>query len=291
MPKNSWRLLGEYLRESQLWGSIQNTLYWDQNTCMPSAGATWRGEQLSLLARTLHSRQSSERLSELIHEAKIELSKESKDNRLDPMLASQRSRNLELLAQDFSRQKSLDSDLVANIAIAKAEGYRLWQKARSENDFRCFAPALRDLIVLKKEQAKQLNEPRSCWETLAQPFEPGLSIGRVNELFEPLKLKLPKLIREVKAHESANKNQWELDQNSQKILCEKLLKEWSRDLKNTAVARSPHPFSITLGPNDFRITSRVVRGQPLSCFLATAHEWGHSLYEQGLPSETNQLFG
>ena len=56
------------------------------------------------------------------------------------------------------------------------------------------------------------------------------------------------------------------------------------------MARSPHPFSITLGPADYRITTRVVPGQPLSCFLATAHEWGHSLYEQGLPDQSHQWF-
>ena len=34
----------------------------------------------------------------------------------------------------------------------------------------------------------------------------------------------------------------------------------------------------------------MVPGQPLSCFLATAHEWGHSLYEQGLPDQSHQWF-
>jgi carboxypeptidase Taq len=34
----------------------------------------------------------------------------------------------------------------------------------------------------------------------------------------------------------------------------------------------------------------VVAGQPLSAFLATAHEWGHSLYEQGLPRRGDHWF-
>ena len=49
-------------------------------------------------------------------------------------------------------------------------------------------------------------------------------------------------------------------------------------------------FSCTLGPQDYRITTRVVAGQPFSCFLATAHEWGHSLYEQGLPHDQPHAF-
>jgi carboxypeptidase Taq len=45
-----------------------------------------------------------------------------------------------------------------------------------------------------------------------------------------------------------------------------------------------------VGPDDFRITTRVVNGQPFSAFLATAHEWGHSLYEQGLARSESQDF-
>ncbi len=55
----AWGQLGAHLRETQLLGSIQSTLYWDQNTRMPSGGAPWRGEQLTLLATQLHARQSS----------------------------------------------------------------------------------------------------------------------------------------------------------------------------------------------------------------------------------------
>ena len=55
---NAWTRLGEHLKETQLLGSIQSTLYWDQNTRMPSGGAAWRGQQLALLARQLHARQS-----------------------------------------------------------------------------------------------------------------------------------------------------------------------------------------------------------------------------------------
>jgi len=73
LSKSAWQLLGDYLKDTQLLGSIQSTLYWDQNTSMPIAGSTWRGEQLSLLAKQLHARQSSEQFEILIKEAKSEL--------------------------------------------------------------------------------------------------------------------------------------------------------------------------------------------------------------------------
>ena len=73
LSKSAWQLLGDYLKDTQLLGSIQSTLYWDQNTSMPISGSTWRGEQLSLLAKQLHARQSSEQFEILIKEAKSEL--------------------------------------------------------------------------------------------------------------------------------------------------------------------------------------------------------------------------
>ena len=38
------------------------------------------------------------------------------------------------------------------------------------------------MVDLRQEQARQLAEPRSCWETLAQPFEPDLTLARLQEL-------------------------------------------------------------------------------------------------------------
>ncbi len=257
---------------------------------MPIAGSTWRGEQLSLLAKQLHSRQSCEEFELLIKEAKSELQFLKEKDYLELQLLTDRFRNIELLEQDLKRQKSLDPKLVAELATAKSEGYMFWQAAKKNNDFKSFSPALKKLIALRKEQSIQLGEKRSCWETLAQPFEPNLTINRVKELFEPLKKKLPELIQKAANIANQKIEKWDLPISDQEKLCQILLNDWSRDPDKTVIAKSPHPFSITLGPEDFRITSRIVKGQPLSCLLATAHEWGHSLYEQGLPSQSHQWF-
>ena len=280
--QSAWHLLGDYLRETKILGSIQSTLYWDQNTAMPSAGAAWRGEQLTLLATQLHARQSSQRYADLLASARQDW--HSGDR------CSKQGRNLDLLELDLRRQQALDPALVASLATAKAEGYSRWQQARSSADFSLFAPALQTLIDLRQEQVRQLAEPRSCWETLAQPFEPDLRLSRLQELFAPLRRRLPELVAQACTRPRPRSADWDLPEQQQQMLGEELLRSWGRDPAISSLARSPHPFSITLGPADFRITTRVVSGQPLSSFLATAHEWGHSLYEQGLPDQTHQWF-
>ena len=84
MAETHWNNLGAYLKETQILGSIQNSLYWDQNTGMPKKGASWRSEQLTYIAKVLHERNSSEEFSNLIQSAENELAdiERNSDNQL-----------------------------------------------------------------------------------------------------------------------------------------------------------------------------------------------------------------
>ena len=277
--------LHHHLHQTRLLGSISSALYFDQNTVMPTAGAAWRGEQLALLATQIHERQSSSEYAQLVNAAEAELGADA---------PPKQRRNLELLRLELRRQRCLDPALVSALAKAKSRGNAVWQDARARNDFAAFAPALKELIALRLQQASQLAEAepvaRSPWEILAQPFEPDVSKARLEELFLPLKAELPALLERVVAIGSPQPSAPDLPEAVQEQLCADLLESWGYDVTRCQRSRSAHPFSCTVGPQDFRITTRVVPGQPLSAFLATAHEWGHSLYEQGLPRTDDHYF-
>jgi carboxypeptidase Taq len=278
--------LQQHLHQTRLLGSISSALYYDQNTVMPVCGAAWRGEQLALLAGQLHARQSSDAYAELVRDAEADLGCDA---------PPERRRNLELLKLELRRQRCLDPDLVAALARAQSRGNAVWQDARARNDFAAFAPALRELISLRRQQASQLADAeavlRSPWEILAQPFEPDISKTRLEYLFAPLKAELPSLLEQVKALPATPPAAaLDVPETLQEQLCSELLDSWGYNPARCHRSRSAHPFSCTVGPQDFRITTRVVPGQPLSAFLATAHEWGHSLYEQGLPRTDDHWF-
>lgn len=278
--------LQRHLHTTRLLGSISSALYYDQNTVMPAAGAPWRGEQLALLASQLHERQSSEAYADLVTAAEAEL---------ETTASPERKRNLELLRLELNRQRCLDPALVSALAMAQSRGNAIWQEARAANDFSSFAPALRELIGLRREQAGQLAaaEPvaRSPWEVLAQPFEPDIGKARLAELFAPLEAGIPALLEQAASGAfTTGPADSDLPEALQEQLCSELLDSWGYDGRRCQRSRSAHPFSCTVGPEDFRITTRVVRRQPFSAFLATAHEWGHSLYEQGLPRTGDHYF-
>ena len=284
LKDNAWNKLGAYLNETQILGSIQNTLYWDQNTVMPKKGSIWRADQLTYLAKILHERNSSQSFTDLLSAAEQEL----KDSDMsDESILNSKKRNIELLNRELSRQRNIDPTLVEHLARAKSRGYESWQQAKEKSEYKIFLPHFKELIQLRIEEAKQISDKLTPWETLAQPYEPDISKEFLFEIFNPLKEFIPSMLENIK---QVKTDTWDLDQNSQKYLCSKLLDVFGRDENLVAVAESPHPFSITLGPKDFRITTRIVKGEPFSSFLATAHEWGHSVYEQGLPSQTHQWF-
>ncbi len=286
MAETEWNKLGAYLKETQILGSIQSTLYWDQNTGMPKKGASWRSEQLTYIAKILHKRNSSEEFSDLIKGAQDEYFSSIETSASQEIIQSKK-RNIELLIKEFNRQNNLDPKLVEYLAKAKSKGYESWQEAKKKSDFKIFLPFFEELIELRIEEAKQISDKYTHWETLAQPFEPDITLKWLNNIFMPLKEIIPSLLGDLNKSE---KYCWDLSPKSQQNLCSKLLDEFGRDEDLVVVAKSPHPFSITLGPEDYRITTRVVEGAPFSSFLATAHEWGHSIYEQGLPSQSHQWF-
>ncbi len=286
---STWGRLRQHLHTTQLLGGIHSTLYFDQNTAMPAAAAGWRGEQLALLAQQLHERQTSAAYQEMLAGAEQELT---------PEAPAKQRHNLRLLKRELARQSRLDPALVGALAQAQAEGYSRWQEAKQRSNFQLFAPALEKLIALRQEQAQQLapveaqaeGSPRSPWEILAQPFEPEISKHQLAQWLLPLRELLPPLLEQARSLPAGSSEPWDLSEPQQEQLCSALLEGWGFNPERCLRARSPHPFSCTLGPDDFRITTRVVAGQPFSAFLATAHEWGHSLYEQGLPRTGEHWF-
>jgi carboxypeptidase Taq len=64
-----------------------------------------------------------------------------------------------------------------------------------------------------------------------------------------------------------------------------LLKELHFDFESGRQDLSEHPFSISFGATDVRVTTRVDEQDFASMTWSCIHEAGHALYEQGLPQE------
>ena len=108
--------LRSYLHQTRLLNSISSALYFDQNTVMPAAAASWRGDQLALLTAQSHQRQSCQEYGDLLEAAEAEATGAGQASG-----DAAHQRNLALLRLQLERNRCQDKDLVAELVRAQSQ--------------------------------------------------------------------------------------------------------------------------------------------------------------------------
>ncbi len=144
-------------------------LHWDQNTMMPPLGAPLRAEHLATLSRITHERFISARTGELIEAAAEEL------DGLPPDSVQQRivseARRL------YEKDRRVPLELAADRAKASSDGYRVWIRARAENDFAAYAPVLERNFQLARDYVACFDEYEDPYDVVLDDFVPRHAHG------------------------------------------------------------------------------------------------------------------
>lgn len=267
----------EKQKELKLWETIQSLSFWDQLTVMPPNAAGYRGEQNALLARTSH-----ELVTSAQYEDKLLAAYESVANLEDD---DPQKLQVQRIKEKFDRSKKLSSELVSSFAKAAVEGSAAWEKAKSESNPAIFLEKLDVLVKLAREKADAYGFEETPYNALIGDFEPQMSVNDFDGLFNPIKGPLIDLVQAAKSFSGSMEIEGDFPMAQQENLTQLLAQELGFGFENGAIMTSSHPFSITMGLDDFRITTRYDAGNPFPAFYATAHEIGHSLYERGLQKE------
>lgn len=268
------KLLRE-VREINLLGSVSSLLSWDQETYLPKDSVEIRAQQLELISRMSHTKQTDEKLWEKIEGAKEE------------NLSENESANLREIRRDVQRARKLPAKLVSELSNATSFSQEAWKEARKQNSFDHFKPHLKIILNLKKEMARCLaTSHQSEYDALLDIFEPEMTQNILNPLFENLKKKLIPLIQTIleKQNGGLKKLEGPFPIAEQKQLNQKLLEVIGFDLRQGRLDETTHPFCGGT-PGDVRLTTRYNESSLCDSFYSTAHEAGHGLYEQGFAPE------
>ena len=133
---------------------------------------------------------------------------------------------------------------------------------RKKKTAKSFLSKLEKLVELAREKAELYGYEESPYDALISDFDEGMKQADYDKLYNPLKLELKNILSDVKDKQSTYKLEGDFDKKAQSDLTHKLIGELGFDFNNGAIAESSHPFSITMGSNDFRITTRYLRGRP-----------------------------
>ncbi|MGH7904760.1 MAG: carboxypeptidase M32, partial [Candidatus Dormibacteraceae bacterium] len=255
-------------------------LYWDKETYLPPGGLGSRVDQLGTLERLGHDRFTSPRVGELLD--RLEGPAQSWDP--DTVEAAL----VQVTRRDYELERRLPGDLVEEIARAGAEAQPVWREARRRSDFSLFAPHLSRNVELSRRVAEAIGYEGRPYDALLERTEPGITTATMESLFAEIRSAVVPLLAEIAGQPDAVDDAFlrrDYDQHAQIVFSLKAVTEMGYDLERGRLDLSTHPFTITLGPGDVRITSRVRRDYWPDCFFSSLHEAGHGMFGQGVDVE------
>lgn len=251
-----------------------SVLHWDQAAVMPKGGNVARGEQLAALGGVVHEILTGAETAELIEAATAE------------PLDSWQAANLALARRRYIRATALPRDLVEARARAISACEMAWRQARAEDDYASLRPHLEEVLRLTREAAALEGEKLGLepYAALLDQFQPGLDEPAIDRLFVPLRERLPGMIEDVLARQTAPlAPQGPFSIEKQRALAHELMARVGFDFEHGRLDESAHPFCGGT-PTDIRITTRYDESEIVSAIMAVLHETGHALYEAGLPA-------
>ncbi|MBT5535062.1 carboxypeptidase M32, partial [Candidatus Poribacteria bacterium] len=276
MPQE-WERFEKQVRRIHTLGSVSSVLGWDQETQMPSKGATARGEHSALIAGIAHEALTCSEMADSIAAL----------NEADDLSAT-RQTVLRETAREHHRAVKVPQSLVEELSRVRVLSTEAWRVARGEDDFAYFAPHLARIVALKCEVADHVGYASHRYDALLDEYEPGATCASVTEMFAPFRGEARDLLDAVLGSEAAPPTsilRRPLSVDAQRRFCRAAAADLGFDFDAGRLDISAHPFCSGFHPQDVRLTTRYDENEPLSSFFGTLHETGHGLYEQGLPAE------
>lgn len=264
-----------HLKEYSYLKSLEALHYWDMETMMPEGAISDRAERLSYLQGKIHSHIVSKKYEGLLSDFKAEKKLGRKEKKL-----------LKELEWDLNRMTLLPKSYVMELSHTQTIATQEWARARKNNDWSVFRPHLEKLINLKKQETKFFKE-RLPYDSLLKSHDKEFSSVQVQDLFNELKIGLAPIVARVKKDKkfiAPKELKGKFSIEAQKELSLYIANSFGLAGEKSRLDISTHPFSITISPNDQRITTRFNEND-LDSLSSTMHEVGHALYEAGLSQE------
>ncbi len=278
IPK-AYQELCELARECAIVESIDALLGWDEQTMLPPMNGQYRAQQMKYVAGLIHNQRTNPKWTQLLDEL------ENGDWRPNPN--SDQHTTLKQLRRKVDRAARQPKELVQDLAEATVIGQQVWAKARKENCFADFLPALRKIVELKQQQADALGHKGNRYDALLDEYEPLATTEAIEIVLSELKQKLVPLIQRIAESQhrpSSSVVRGPFPIENQRKFATQAATAIGFDFQRGRLDVTTHPFCTEMGPNDCRITTRYDEVFFNTAFFGVLHEAGHGMYEQGLRS-------
>jgi len=270
------------LRPAALLNSTLRLLEWDQETQMPEEGLSIRAEQNNLITELSHKIKTSKKFANQLS-LLIDI---PSGNFLTHDLPDEIKASIKEMRKDYLNDTKLTSSFIKKFANATTNGLDAWKTAREKKSFKLFTPYLNEIVDLTRKKAELLGYKEHPYNALLDLFEPGITVKKLDSLFDPLKNQLISLIPQIQKKHASSTDTFQKGNfpiKEQQILAYDVIKDMGLLKKNYSLKETAHPFCSSFSPHDIRLSTHYYEDNLSKGLFAVIHECGHALYEKNLP--------
>lgn len=278
------KLKQTYLEKQKIINAINYALYlisWDTETEAPIDALDNRSVQCGVLYEQLMNIMFSDEFINTVNELYNSIDKLDQDFQIEIKKAK---KNL-----DETLKIPAEEQIKMSVVFAKSGS--IWEQAKLNNDYKSFAPTLKEIIEYQKRVTKYLETPSlKGYNVLLDMYEEKMTTKEYDEFFDLLKKELVPFVKQITSTK-LNYNQKIINQtypiDKQKIIANYFFKVMCLDEKFAVLKESAHPFTSGAGTNEIRITTHYYENDLLSNIYSVIHEAGHATYERGVNEKYN----
>jgi carboxypeptidase Taq len=275
--------LRERLGEVHDLSRAASLLAWDERTMMPEAGAEGRAQQLGTLAKVRHELFSSDEIGRLIERARAEVG--GSDGTEGEVRLATDADLVRVVSRDWEKARRVPSELRAEMARASSVAERAWVEAKAASDYSMILPHLAENVELARRYAEcyeGFGGFEHPYDPLLDEYEPEMSTEQMRSLLAELREGLVPLVARAGEPDDADPFRGEFDLAAQRQLCAEVIGEFPFPEGSYRLDPTEHPFAISIGRGDVRLTTRYDLDNLAMSLFSAMHEAGHGLYEAGV---------
>jgi carboxypeptidase Taq len=266
-PQQNYDELISKIKDAAVLESTSSLLAWDQRTHMPHEGSEHRSAQLSLIAGLVHKRMTDPKIGELL--SALEASDLAKGD-------TPEAANIRESRDRYDKLTKLPQKLVEELTRVTSLAETEWEQARAKRDFARFKPWLEQVLDLTRQVADALGYKGEPYDALLDNYEPGATTEDIVEV------ELIAKIKDAPKRPDASIVERAYDVELQRIFGEAVAAAQGYDFNAGRLDITTHPFCISIGPGDTRVTTRYNPYRLNDALFGIMHEVGHALYDMGL---------
>ena len=241
--------LRELLAEVSDLSNAATLLAWDQRVMMPPAGAEARAEAMGTVSRMVQERFVDAEIGRLLEELRAV----EEDSDPDSFEASL----IRVTRRRYEKATRVPPQLVGEMRRASALGLAAWGAAQEASDFALLRPHLEQQLELRHRYGDCFPRPDETYDVLLDDFEPEMKTAEVRDVFDELKAEQLPLIRELAAMGEVDDSflTGDFDPATQRSVALEVARAFGYDESEWRLDETAHPFMITPGTADIRLTS------------------------------------